>query len=232
MSQSESPARMRYRIRFGKEGVMRYTSHLDVARTWERALRRAGVPLIYSQGFNPRPQIQLAAALPLGCESRAEVLDIFLEDEIIPSPADLLPRIAQTLPEGLVAYEISEVNYHEPALQTLRSAASYEVFPGETLVLDELQKRVTHVLAQESLPRRRRKKVYDLRPLIIDLKVLSGEPVQIWMRLVSSQEDGTGRPDEVLEALGLDPLDARIVRTNLTFDLDGESWRSVEIGSE
>lgn len=232
MSQSESPARMRYRIRFGKEGVMRYTSHLDVARTWERALRRAGVPLIYSQGFNPRPQIQLAAALPLGCESRAEVLDIFLEDEIIPSPADLLPRIAQTLPEGLVAYEISEVNYHEPALQTLRSAASYEVFPGETLVLDELQKRVTHVLAQESLPRRRRKKVYDLRPLIIDLEVLSGEPVQIWMRLVSSQEDGTGRPDEVLEALGLDPLDARIVRTNLTFDLDGESWRSVEIGSE
>ena len=232
MSQSESPARMRYRIRFGKEGVMRYTSHLDVARTWERALRRAGVPLIYSQGFNPRPQIQLAAALPLGCESRAEVLDIFLEDEIIPSPADLLPRIAQTLPEGLVAYEISEVNYLEPALQTLRSAASYEVFPGETLVLDELQKRVTHVLAQESLPRRRRKKVYDLRPLIIDLEVLSGEPVQIWMRLVSSQEDGTGRPDEVLEALGLDPLDARIVRTNLTFDLDGESWRSVEIGSE
>ena len=98
--------------------------------------------------------------------------------------------------------------------------------------MDELQKRVTHVLAQESLPRRRRKKVYDLRPLIIDLEVLSGEPVQIWMRLVSSQEDGTGRPDEVLEALGLDPLDARIVRTNLTFDLDGESWRSVEIGSE
>jgi len=232
MTPSESPARVRYRIRFGKEGVMRYTSHLDVARTWERALRRAGAPLIYSQGFNPRPQIQLAAALPLGCESRAELLDIFLEDEIIPPTAELLCRIEQTLPEGLVAYEIAEVDYHEPALQTLRSAASYEVSPGGIFVAGELEERVAHILTQDSLPRRRRKKVYDLRPLIMELGVLPDEPVQLWMRLVSSQEGGTGRPDEVLEALGLDPLNAKTVRTNLTFDLGGESWRSVELGSK
>ncbi len=70
---------MRLRVTFSKGGPLVYTSHLDLARAWERALRRAGVGLVYSGGFNPRPKLQLAAALPLGHTAEAEWLDVWLE---------------------------------------------------------------------------------------------------------------------------------------------------------
>ena len=67
---------MRIRITFSKQGALRYTGHLDLHNLWERAARRAAIPLAYSQGFHPQPKIQLAAALPLGFSSRAEVCSI------------------------------------------------------------------------------------------------------------------------------------------------------------
>jgi len=231
MNRPNPDNRARCRITFGKTGVLRYTSHLDLARTWERVLRRAGVPLIYSQGFNPRPQIQLAAALPLGCESRAEVLDIFLESDVLPEPDELLSQIKRTLPEGLMVYSIKAVDYHAPALQTLRSTATYEVILGDDVSIRELQQRIDDLLAQLTILRRRRKKEYDLRPLIVHMEVHPGSPLVLQMQLVSSQQEGTGRPDEVLEALGLDSLDAKITRTNMTFEAEGETWQSVQLDS-
>ena len=70
---------LRLRVTFTKNGPLLYTSHLDLARIWERSLRRAGAPLVYSQGFNPRPKLHLAAALPLGHVGEAELLDVWLE---------------------------------------------------------------------------------------------------------------------------------------------------------
>ena len=72
---------MRIRVTFSKTYHMRYTSHLDVHRTWERTLRRARLPLAYSQGFNPRPKINLAAALPLGFTSDCEIVEFWLDEE-------------------------------------------------------------------------------------------------------------------------------------------------------
>ncbi|MDP3186130.1 MAG: TIGR03936 family radical SAM-associated protein, partial [Anaerolineales bacterium] len=63
------------RITFSKTGALRYTGHLDLQRIWERTARRAGLPLVYSQGFHPQPKIQIAAALPLGFSGRAELVD-------------------------------------------------------------------------------------------------------------------------------------------------------------
>lgn len=228
MSQAEIRHRCRYRITFGKQGVLRYTSHLDLARTWERALRRAGAPLIYSQGFNPRPQIQLAAALPLGWASTAEILDIYLEADDIPSPQELRARVEDTVPEGLIVYRIAEVTYGAPALQTQRSAATYRVVPGGLHPQEDLQARVESLLAQPEIIRQRRQKTYNLRPLIVSIEVFAEPETGLEIRLVSSQEEGTGRPDEVLEALELDPLAADITRTNMTFEEEDGPWRSSE----
>jgi radical SAM-linked protein len=74
---------MRFRIAFAKTNAMRFTSHLDLQRTWERTIRRARLPLSYSQGFNPRPKINLAAALPLGFTSSCEIAEIWLDDEAL-----------------------------------------------------------------------------------------------------------------------------------------------------
>jgi uncharacterized protein (DUF2344 family) len=72
---------MRIRAEFAKTEAMRFTSHLDLYRAWERLLRRAGLPLQFSQGYNPRPKLQLAAPLPLGMTSQVEIIDFWLSGE-------------------------------------------------------------------------------------------------------------------------------------------------------
>ncbi len=211
-----TPVRARYRIRFGKDGALRYISHLDLARVWERTLRRAGAPLMYSQGFNPHPQMQLAAALPLGCASTCELLDIWLEGDI-PPPEALLPRLQAAAPEGLTVQAVWPVDEHSPALQTLTRSAVYHVRFNVPPNREDLQARVKALLEQPAIWRERRGKHYDLRPLIERLEVLPEEPPALELEVKLSQEEGTGRPDEVLDALGLDVYSVHITRTAITF---------------
>lgn len=210
--------RIRYRIRFAKRGTLRFTSHLDLARVWERTLRRAGAPLVYSQGFNPRPQIQIAAALPLGFESTCELLDIWLEGSNIPPPGDLAAALRRAAPEGLEVESIWPVDLRGPALQNLTRSATYEVRLSQDVSAGELEARLADLLSREAIWRERRGKRYDLRPLILAATVRPGDSAVLQLEMALSQEAGTGRPDEVLDALGLDPLSARVVRTALNFE--------------
>ncbi|MFN8461848.1 MAG: TIGR03936 family radical SAM-associated protein [Anaerolineales bacterium] len=86
---------MRIRITFSKQGALRYTGHLDLHKLWERAARRAELPLAYSQGFHPQPKMSLASALPLGFSSTCEVLDMRLERDV--ELGDLRERLNETL---------------------------------------------------------------------------------------------------------------------------------------
>ena len=74
-----APLNPRLRVRFAKHGKVRFTSHRDVARVWERALRRVALPVAYSEGFSPRPRLSFGLALPTGCASVGEYLDIELD---------------------------------------------------------------------------------------------------------------------------------------------------------
>jgi len=206
----------RYRIKFSKVGALRFTSHLDLARIWERSLRRAGVPLAYSQGFNPRPQLQLAAALPLGYESDVEIIDMWTEGDL----ADLAAvhnRIQEAVPDGLRVSHIEAVELKGPALQTLTTSATYLVELSPSSDIEALQRNVRDLLAQASELRIRRDREYDLRPLIYELILTYGTPPVLEMVLALSQDRGTGRPDEVLDALGIDPNETRIRRIHIDF---------------
>ena len=86
MERDETP-KQRLRLRFSKGEQLKYISHLDLARAWERAFRRAGLPVAHSQGFNPRPRLQIAAALPVGVTGRAEYLDVWLTEALVPEDA-------------------------------------------------------------------------------------------------------------------------------------------------
>ena len=77
----------RLRVRFGADGALRYVSHLDVMRVWERVCKRAGLPLSHSQGFSPRPKIALAAPLAVGMTSEAELIDLLLARYVEPAEA-------------------------------------------------------------------------------------------------------------------------------------------------
>jgi radical SAM-linked protein len=203
---------MRIRITFVKQGALRFTGHLDLHKLWERAARRAELPLAYSQGFHPQPKMNMAAALPLGFSSCCEVMDMKLEHDIPLS--DLPTRLNTTLPSGIQVIDVQQVDERGPALQTQVLSAEYEVTLTEAVDGSELKHRLDAILAVQSILRERRGKTYDLRPLIEALELLHND--KILMRL-AAREGATGRPEEVLDVLGIPFEDTRIERTRLIF---------------
>jgi radical SAM-linked protein len=224
---------MRVRITFAKQGALRYTGHLDLHKILERSIRRAKLPLAYSQGFHPQPKLNLAAALPLGFSSRAEVMDIWLNKDV----QDVAARLQAHAPPGLIILQVDRVDDKEPSLQTQVVAAEYQVEiteapqsggadsgrrparasaagTGERVEGSNLTGKIASVLESESIPRVRRKKEYDLRLLIEELTLVDEN--SIFMRL-TAREGATGRPEEVLDVLDIPLEDTRIERTNLIF---------------
>ena len=203
---------------FTKTGALRYIGHLDLQTLWERAARRASLPLAYSHGFHPQPKINFASALPLGYSSRAEVLDMRLQEDM--EPAELRSRLMAAMPDGISVLDVRTVDEAEPALQMQVTAAEYEVTVPEDGLTDALQRGLERLLGAETLPRVRREKPYDLRPLIEELRIVRDgtgtKPPRLFMRL-TAREGATGRPDEVLDELGIALRDARVERTRLIF---------------
>lgn len=222
MADDKSP-RQRLRITFARGERLKYISHLDLARAWERAFRRAGLPLAYSQGFNPRPRLQIAAGLPVGVVGQAELLDVWLTEPLPPDEA--LGRLRPVLPPGLEVSVAREVDLRAPSLQSQLRAADYRIVVYTQEPFELLRARVQRLLEAPALLRRRQHKgkwqTYDLRPLIHDITVEPGEEGQqvLVVRLQASPQ-GAGRPDEVVDALGLAPSAHTITRTNLQFEFD------------
>ena len=203
----------RYRIRYSKGPLLRFIGHLDLLRTWERTLRRAKVPIAYTQGFHPHPRINLGVALPLGFSSECELIDLWVETEI--SPTVLCSTITEALPPGLEPHSIDEVDLSSPSLQLSIEWAEYQVAFEPGLPKENVESGVEDLLSQVSHLRERRGKSYDLRPLVNSITV-SGNNVSITLRMrLSASQEGTGRPDEVLRALGFEPEKAKIIRTSL-----------------
>ncbi|MFN8400956.1 MAG: TIGR03936 family radical SAM-associated protein [Anaerolineales bacterium] len=207
---------MRVRITFTKQGALRYIGHLDLHRVWERALRRAGLPISYSQGFHPQPKISLAAALPLGFSSRAEVIDVRLNEEI--PTEEIHTRLKDNLPPDIKVTDVKSVDERLPALQTLVLSAAYDVHLTEPVIGSELTRKVEALMQTESLIRERRGKTYDLRPLIELLSVITQADGTVWLKMtLAAREGATGRPEEVLSTLEIEPETARVERTRLIF---------------
>ena len=213
----------RLRLIFSKDGPARYISHLDLARTLERALNRARIPVAYTQGFNRRPRMQMATALPLGYTSEYELADILLAEKMEPEQArqQLMAKMAP----GITILQTIDVPVSGPSLQSMTQSSTYRATPLDPVDFGELQARVAQTLAAETLERvrerRGKKKVYDLRPLILDLTVEKAEDGQLHIHMnLCLEPSKTGRPDEVLEALGFDPLDVRIHRTGMVLAED------------
>lgn len=104
--EQQAPPVQRLRIRYAKRGRLRFTSHRDFSRAFERAVFRAKVPMAYSSGFNPHPRISYAGAAPTGSASEAEYLEIGLAE--IVDPASIHTLLAESLPDGLDIVEVVE----------------------------------------------------------------------------------------------------------------------------
>jgi radical SAM-linked protein len=194
-------APQRLRITFSKGENLRYISHLDLARTWERVLRRAGIPVAYSKGYHPHPKMVFAAALPVGCTGEAEVMDVTLSRPM--PPRRVLRGLACRTPDGLEAVDATPVYDRAPALPTLLHSADYESLIETRESIDDVTCRCRALLTRESIPRLFRDKSYDLRPLIDKLEVVRINALRVLLLMqLAAGERGTGRPDEVLDELG------------------------------
>jgi radical SAM-linked protein len=201
---------MRLRIAFEKTEAMRFTGHLDLHKTWERTIRRASLQLAYSQGFHPQPRINLACALPLGFTSVCEWVDIWLESEIALSEVTSALEAAQ--PPGIRIQSIQRIDLGSPSLQTQVHTVDYLI-----TLLDPVQgldERIQDLMQKSHEIRARRGKTYDLRPLIEDLIRLPDDHsgLQCLHTRLSAREGATGRPEELVAALGIDKNCARYHR--------------------
>ncbi len=203
----------RYRARFAILEPMRFTSHLDLLRTWERTLRRAGLPLAYSGGYHAHPRIQIGAALPLGCTACAELLDLWLEQEL--GEGEVGEALQHELPPGLRLDRLAALSSPRRDLQEEIVAGDYTAIPLEFEFPPGLAEGVTRFLASSSVVRERRGKSYDLRPLVLDLRILPGDRYGSLSMRVQLGENATGRPDEVLSCLDLQELAVRVNRDRL-----------------
>ncbi len=216
----------RWRITYTVEGPLRYISHLEQVRVWERAIRRAGLPLAYSGGFTPRPRLQVAAPLPLGFASEAEWLDLWLEQPV--EPETIIQALTSTLPKGLTIQSIEAISLSAPSLPSQVVAAGYTVTVETTVPADEIRQRIADLLAAETLLRERRGRPYDLRPLILDLHLEEVRADEcVLTMLLSAREGATGRPEEVLDALGLADRFFQVTRRRILFANGKEQARTM-----
>jgi radical SAM-linked protein len=210
----------RMRVAFATDDSVKYVGHLDMHRAWERAIRRAGLPLAYSQGFNPQPRIQFAAALPVGFTGLAELVDVFLYREM--DSAEFLNRLVPALPGGIRPTAAWPVARKDPSLQSQVCGARYRVEVESTEAPQVFEARLAAFLAcpEAWRERRRGKEVtrYDLRPLVQSLEYRGpgdqGGTFEVTMR---AEAGATGRPDELLAELGFEAAPRRIMRLSLQF---------------
>ncbi len=208
----------KFRVWFRKGERVRYISHLDVLRYWERCLRRAKLPLSYSQGFTPHPKLAFAGPLPLGFLAESEVVDVTLDERV--GLAEFRDRLTAETSEDLSLIMVEEVALSTPAPQANLLWADYEVeLPG--VELPAAGATVAAFLARAEYPwteeRREKNRTYDLRAAVATLAARATEEgVCLEMRLLSTQES-MGRPEQLTGALfpGVEP--SRVVRKRLIF---------------
>ncbi len=206
----------RIRVRFQKRGDLAAISHLDLMRAFERALRRAELPLRMTEGFNPRPRLSFPAALGVGIEGLDEVMEFDLADWA--APAEIERRLRAQLPAGL---SLLSVALAEPHRAALAREVTYRITPRPHLKDDAriAAPALAELLARAEISverlRKAKHKTVNLRPLIFSLD-RQGEDI---VARFKAGPEGSAHPEEILGALGFDPETRRggfrIVRTQV-----------------
>ena len=218
---------MRLRVRFAKTGKVRFLSHRDVARVWERALRRAGVQVAYSEGFSPRPKLSFGLALSTGYESRGEYLDIDLVDAM--EPDELAGRVGPALPRGITAQTAVAIPLGTDSLQqaVVSSTWRLEILSADPIGLSDV---VERSLAAPSLPivveRKGSPSPLDARPAILSLSVDAGSTLHTEL----ATQPRSLRPAELVRALDPTWGLGRVVRTHQWTLVDGARCEPIPWG--
>ncbi len=226
---------MEVRIRYAKVGKVRFLSHRDMARVVERAVRRAGLPVAYSQGFSPRAKLHFGLALSTGYESYAEYLDVDFDGaaEDLPEAEAVAGLLQPHVPPGI---EVTASRTLEPGTPSLQDAVTSSTWEFSLLdsSIDELTACANRLLEADELPvelvRKGKQVREDLRPLLLSMDV---ERDHQGSRLIV--ELGTKprsvRPSELLDVMSLDEQPAGVIRTHQWIQSDGERREPIELAA-
>jgi radical SAM-linked protein len=211
------PTVQKLRIRYAKRGRLRFASHRDLARSLERALRRAGVPMAFSAGFTPHPKISYLGAAPTGAASEAEYLEIGLAERR--DPEQVRAALDAALPPDVAVLECVEAAEGTGSLADRIDAATWRIeLPG--VALADLEHALAAFLAQDVVTVARRTKNglrdVDARAAVPGASAVEEAGCAI-LNVVVRQVTPAVRPDDVLAALAAvadlrPPLPARAVR--------------------
>lgn len=204
----------RLRVTFARGDDMKYITHLDLMRYWERALRRAELPVAYSEGFSPHAQLSLAAPLAVGTTGEAELMDVFMAEAI--APRTLIEKLTPQLSPGLSIRNVQEAGLTLPALQADVRFAEYEV---DVPVAEDIAGAVARFLAAETVPWEHKRedevRSYDIRALVEHIELIHRDDAGATLRMrLKNDNKGSGRPEQIVAALGL-LAPTRIHRTQL-----------------
>lgn len=208
----------RLRARFSRGQKVKFISHLDIIRLWQRALHRAGIALAYSEGFTPHPRISLAAPLPIGITSETELMDVFCTKMV--SPHFFSNAVSQQLPPGIEILQVYPIALTMPSLQSQVRYAEYRVEVETEKGQQDVKKAIADLLSMEHLQWQHQRDTgprhYDLRALINDLWLIDWHNghATIGMKL-RCDSGGAGRPEQVAAALGFSLYPRSIHRTKL-----------------
>jgi radical SAM-linked protein len=193
--EQQAPPVQRLRIRYAKRGRLRFTSHRDFSRAFERAIFRARVPMAYSSGFNPHPRISYAGAAPTGSASEAEYLEIGLAALV--DPTAIRGLLEEALPDGLDVLEV--VESPGGSLADRLEASRWRI--DLTAPPAEVEAAVARFLAAEAVPVQRMTKKglreFDCRAAVVSLAVADGARLDLVLR----HQEPAVRPDDVLSGL-------------------------------
>lgn len=226
--------RSRIRLQWSKDESVRYVGHLATMRMFERAIRRANLPVAYSQGYHPRPKLSFGPPLTLGYTSRGEYLDIQLDT---PFQEPMIDRLNEVLPDGFHVQQGKPVFGKAASVSSQINLACYEVELGpETAISDE---KTFAVLAQPSILVRRVKNdeinEIDVRDSILNIELRHGTGVHLLYMELALGNRGFVRPDEILSTcFGLSTqeiLPLKICRTALMVSTGGSRLSPFEVSS-
>lgn len=195
-----------YRLEFSKGPEVRFISHLELMRAFERSMRRAELPLAFSEGFNPHPKMAFASALAVGVTSDKEYLDLELKQDL--DVEEVMSRLNQNLPPGLKIKRCVVLHKKEKALMTMVAFASYHVKVKllSSMGQAEIERSIANILQKTSLVIEKKGKKgperKELRPGIIDLECTGAKDGWVEFTFtVQAGSEGNIRPEEVLKAL-------------------------------
>ncbi|MFN8019042.1 MAG: TIGR03936 family radical SAM-associated protein [Acidimicrobiales bacterium] len=223
-------------MRFTKLGKVRWTSHRDLARIWERVIRRAGLPIAYSQGFSPHPKLHFGLALSTGHESLAEYLDLDLDDAApnLPGPADLLAlpaRLSPLLPVGVDVTAVAVIPTSTPSLQQAVDSCEWEIEIRSATPAD-VSAAVARLLGATELvvTRERKGKAVndDIRPYVLDLTVLGPTEHGTMVHAHLATQPRGLRAGELIAALDPGWEEGQVRRTTQWTSIDGARHEPLE----